>query len=120
MIFNPFIVFKSPVIFTLLEVFAVTLPEPLALVAFTTVWLPDAAPFNLASFALIAKVPLVALMFELATVVKVPVVFNVTSVALMFPAMSLLLAVRVAAPSVASTFALFLIVKLPVLAVTFT
>ncbi|PRI39014.1 hypothetical protein BVZ59_00817 [Haemophilus influenzae] len=87
MIFNPFTVFKSPVIFTLLEVAAVTLPEPLALVAFTTVWLPDAAPFNLASFALIAKVPLVALMFELATVVKVPVVFNVTLAALICPAM---------------------------------
>ena len=49
MIFNPFTVPKSPVIFTLLEVTAVTLPEPLALVAFTTVWSPDAAPFNLAS-----------------------------------------------------------------------
>nr|PRK30527.1 hypothetical protein BV199_00276 [Haemophilus influenzae]PRK31391.1 hypothetical protein BV198_01586 [Haemophilus influenzae] len=73
-----------------------------------------------------------------------PVVFNVTLAALMFPAMSLLLAVRVAspllevmlepvwvvnlpdsavkvaAPFVASTFAPFLIVKLPVFAVTFT
>ncbi|PRI53207.1 hypothetical protein BVZ76_00204 [Haemophilus influenzae] len=144
MIFNPFTVLKSPVIFTLLEVTAVTLPEPLALVAFTTVWSPDAAPFNLASFALITKLPLAALMLEPVAVVKVPVVFNVTSVALMFPAMSLLLAVRVvlplfevmtdpasvvkvfpvavkvAAPFFASTFALLPIVKPPVFAVTFT
>ncbi|PRI76904.1 hypothetical protein BVZ99_00654 [Haemophilus influenzae] len=95
MIFNPFIVLKSPVIFTLLEVFAVTLPEPLALVAFTTVRSPDAVPSNLASFALIAKVPLVALMFEPATVVKVPVVFNVTLAASILPAILPFLAVRV-------------------------
>ncbi|PRJ65612.1 hypothetical protein BV110_00655 [Haemophilus influenzae] len=87
MIFNPFTVFKSPVIFTLLEVFAITLPEPFALVAFTTVRSPDAAPSNLASFALIVKVPLVALIFESPVVVKVPVVFNVTLAALMLPAM---------------------------------
>ncbi|PRJ33325.1 hypothetical protein BV065_01427 [Haemophilus influenzae] len=87
MIFNPFIVFKSPVIFTLLEVFAVTLPEPLALVAFTTVLLPDASPSSLASFALITKAPLVALIYEPVSVVKVPVVFNVTLAALMLPAM---------------------------------
>nr|PRI93770.1 hypothetical protein BV028_00945 [Haemophilus influenzae]PRI97005.1 hypothetical protein BV029_00561 [Haemophilus influenzae] len=85
MIFNPFIVFKSPVIFTLLEVFAVTLPEPLALVAFTTVRSPDALPFSVASCALIIKVPLVALISEPATVVKVPVVFNVTLAALILP-----------------------------------
>ncbi|PRK47384.1 hypothetical protein BV183_00520 [Haemophilus influenzae] len=103
MIFNPFIVFKSPVIFTLLEAVAITRPEPLALVAFTTVWLPDAAPFNLASFALIAKVPLAALMLESAAVVKVPFV-----------------AVKVAAPLVASIFAAPSTVKLPVFAITFT
>ncbi|PRL84957.1 hypothetical protein BV033_00963 [Haemophilus influenzae] len=87
MIFNPFIVFKSPVIFTLLEAVAVTLPEPLALVAFTTVLLPDASPSSLASFALITKAPLVALIYEPVSVVKVPVVFNVTLAALMLPAM---------------------------------
>nr|PRK05816.1 hypothetical protein BV181_01297 [Haemophilus influenzae]PRK49647.1 hypothetical protein BV182_00798 [Haemophilus influenzae] len=119
MIFNPFIVFKSPVIFTLLEVFAVTLPEPLALVAFTSVRLPDAAPFNLASFALIAKVPLAALMLELVVVVKVPVVFNVTSVALMLPAISLLLAVRVVLPLFEVMLELAWVVKLSV-AVTLT
>nr|PRL98884.1 hypothetical protein BV010_01328 [Haemophilus influenzae]PRM02451.1 hypothetical protein BV009_00750 [Haemophilus influenzae] len=83
-------------------------------------------------------------MLELVAVVKVPVVFNVTSVASMFPAMSLLLAVRVvlplfevmlepvwvvnlpdsavkvAAPFFASTFALLPIVKPPVFAVIFT
>ncbi|CWX77648.1 Uncharacterised protein [Haemophilus influenzae] len=85
MIFNPFIVIKSPVMFTLLEVVAITLPEPFALVAFTTVWLPDASPFRSASFALITKVPL-ALMFEPFTVVKVPVVFSVTLAALILPA----------------------------------
>ncbi|PRI80646.1 hypothetical protein BVZ99_00924 [Haemophilus influenzae] len=94
MIFNPFIVLKSPVIFTLLEVSAVTLPEPLALVAFTAVRSPDAVPSNLAFFALIAKVP-VALMSEPSTVVKVPVVFNVTLAALILPAILPSLAVRV-------------------------
>ncbi|PRJ54249.1 hypothetical protein BV099_00752 [Haemophilus influenzae] len=87
MIFNPFTVFKSPVIFTLLEVAAVTLPEPLALTAFTSVRSPDAVPSNLASFALITKLPLAALMLEPVAVVKVPVVFNVTLAALICPAM---------------------------------
>ncbi|PRK42918.1 hypothetical protein BV186_00649 [Haemophilus influenzae] len=103
MIFNPFTVFKSPVIFTLLEVAAVTLPEPLALTAFTSVRSPDASPFSVASFALITKVPLFASMFEPFTVVKVPFV-----------------AVKVAAPSVALIFAPPLTVKLSVVAVTLT
>ncbi|PRJ52993.1 hypothetical protein BV088_00890 [Haemophilus influenzae] len=144
MIFNPFIVFKSPVIFTLLEVAAVTLPEPLALTAFTSVRSPDASPFSVASCALITKVPSFALMLEPTTVVRVPVVFSVTLAALIFPPMLPSLAerftwllaevmlelalvvnlpdvaVRVAAPSVALIFALPPTVKLPVLAVTFT
>ncbi|PRL71203.1 hypothetical protein BV048_01743 [Haemophilus influenzae] len=144
MIFNPFIVIKSPVMFTLLEVVAITLPEPFALVAFTTVWLPDASPFRSASFALITKVPLVALIFEPVTVVKVPVVFNVTLAALMLPAIlpsrderftwslaEVMLelasvvnlpddAVKVAAPSVALISAPFPTVKSPAFAVTFT